>query len=154
LILSPEHSRFSCLRGRCAGSLSERALFLNCSSKAKLPMTLKSSPLWHPYCEAQINPEIRRNCLKAPRRRTLPQRSRGTGCHPCGRVAARLLLFSSRGSGFWQDDAGASVSPRGNTARREGLLYHAFRDQTGVAQSGAITWLVARQSPGVGFIRR
>ena len=154
MILSPEHSRFSCPRGRCAGSLSERALFLNCSSKAKLPMTLKSSPFWHPYCEAQIKPEIRRNCPKPPRRRTLPQRSRGTGRHPCGRVAARLLLFSSRGPGFWQDHAGASVSPRGTTARREGLLYYTFRDQTGVAQSGAIARLVARQSPGAGFVSR
>ena len=154
MILSPEHSRFSCLRGKCAGSLSEPALFLNCSSKTKLPMTLKSSPFWHPHCEAQINPEIRHNCLKVLRRRTLPQRSRGTGRYSCGRAAARLFLFSSRGPRLWQDHTGASVSPRGTTARREGLLYHAFRDQTGVAQSGAITWLVARQNPGVRFVRR
>jgi circadian clock protein KaiC len=71
----------------------------------------------------------------------MPQRSRGTGRYPRGRVAARWLLFSSRGPGLWQDDAGASVSPGGTTARREGLLHHAFGDQTGVAQSGTITRL-------------
>jgi RNA polymerase sigma factor (sigma-70 family) len=35
----------------------------------------ESSPFWRQYCEAQINPEIRHNCLNRPRRRTLPQRS-------------------------------------------------------------------------------
>ena len=143
MILSPEHSRFSCLRGRCTGTLSDRALFLNCSFKTKLPMTIKSSPFWHPYCEAQIKPEIRHNCLNPPRRRTLLQRSRGTRRYRWRQISARLRLFTSRRSGLRQNDAGTSVSPRGTTERREGLLRHAFRDQTGVAQSGSITRLVA-----------
>src|SRR5258706_11860024 len=112
--------------------------------RTRLPVTTRSSPVRDQYCEAQINPEIRQNCLNRPRRRTLPERSRGTGRYPRGWVAARLLLFSSRGPRLRQDDTGASVSSRGSPARREGLLHHAFRDQTRVVQSGAITRLVPR----------
>src|SRR4029450_4071200 len=91
--------------------------------RTKLPVITRSSPVRHQYCEAQINPEIRPVCLNRPPRRTLPQRSRGTGRYPRGRLAARLLLFSSRGPGLREDDAGASVSPCGITARREEMLY-------------------------------
>jgi hypothetical protein len=42
-----------------------------------------------------------------------------------GGVAARRFLFSSRRLRLRQDDAGASVSSRGSTPRREGLLHHA-----------------------------
>jgi len=125
-------------------ALSERTLFQSCGPRTTLRVKTQSSPFRRQYCEAQISSEIRRNCLNGPRRRTLPQRSWGTGRYPCGRVAARLLLFSSRGPRLRQDDAGAAVSSRGSPERREGLLHHAFRDQTGVAKSGAIARLVAR----------